>query len=75
MVAIDGPGVRLDEKHMPVATYGYEEIKRWSCDLGQVHAFRVEGTGSYSARLARFLTGRGYTVVEVSRPDWSGASS
>ena len=70
-VALDGRGVRLDEKHVPVATCGYEELERWSCDLGQVHAFGVEGTGSYGAGLARFLTDRSYTVVEVNRPDRS----
>ena len=70
-VALDGRGVRLDEKHVPVATCGYEELERWSRDLGQVHAFGVEGTGSYGAGLARFLTCRGYTVIEVNRPDRS----
>ncbi len=70
-VALDGRGVRLDEKHVPVATYGYEELERWSRDLGQVHAFGVGGTGSYGAGLARFLTCRGYTVIEVNRPDRS----
>ena len=38
-VAIDGRGVRLGEKHVPVATFGYGELERWSCDLGQIHAF------------------------------------
>ena len=70
-VAIDGRGVRLAEKHVPVAVCGYEELERWSRDLGQVHAFGVEGTGSYGAGLARFLTCRGYTVIEVNRPDRS----
>ena len=70
-VALDGRGVRLDEKHVPVATCGYEELERWPCNLGQVYAFGVEGTGSYGAGLARFLTDRGYTVVEVNRPDRS----
>ena len=70
-VAIDGRGVRLGEKHVPVATSGYEKLERWSCDLGQIHAFGIEGTGSYGAGLARFLTGRGYTVIEVNRPDRS----
>ena len=70
-VALDGRGVRLDEKHVPVATCGYEELKRWSCDLGQVHTFGIEGTGSYGAGLARFLTDRSYRVVEVNRPDHS----
>ncbi|MCY4652258.1 MAG: transposase [Dehalococcoidia bacterium] len=70
-VAIDGRGVRLDEKHVPVTTCGYEELKRWSRDLGQVHALGIEGTGSYGAGLARFLADRGYKVLEVNRPDRS----
>ncbi len=70
-VAIDERSVRLDEKQVPVAVCGYEELERWSRSLGQVHAFGVEGTGSYGAGLARFLTDRNYTVVEVNRPDRS----
>ena len=34
-------------------------------------AFGIEGTGSYGAGVARFLTSRGHTVVEVNRPDRS----
>ena len=61
---------------MPSATrqptsYGYRELERWSRNLGQVRAFGVEGTGSYGAGLARFMTGRGFSVVEVNRPDRS----
>ena len=70
-VAIDERGVRLDEKYVPVATCGYEELEQWSRNLGQVRAFGVEGTGSYGAGLSRFLTGQGYTVIEVNRPDRS----
>ena len=70
-VAIDGRGVRLDEKHVPVALCGYEELERWSRSLGQIHAFGIEGTGSYGAGLARFLTDRSHTIVEVNRPDRS----
>ncbi len=32
-VAIDERGVRLDEKLVPAATCGYEELERWSCAL------------------------------------------
>ena len=62
-VAIDGRGVLLDEKYVPVADCGYEEIERWSRNLVQVRAFRVEGTGSYGAGLARFLAGQGATSL------------
>ena len=70
-VAIDGRGVRLDEKHVPVAVCGYEELERWSCSLGEISAFGIEGTGSYGAGLARFLIDRSHTVIEVNRPDRS----
>ena len=53
-----------------VGTHGYGELEWWS-SLGEVRAFGIEGTGSYGAGIARFLTGRGYTVVEVNRPDRS----
>ena len=70
-VAIDQQGVRLAEHHAPATSYGYGELERWSRDLGEIRAFGVEGTGSYGAGLARFLTGRGFSVVEVNRPDRS----
>ena len=70
-VAIDGQGVRLGERHALATTYGYGELERWSRSLGEVRAFGIEGTGSYGAGVSRFLTARGYTVVEVNRPDRS----
>ena len=47
-VAIDRQGVRLCENHVPATTCGYEELERWSRDLGQIRAFGIEGTGSYA---------------------------
>ena len=70
-VAIEGRGVRLGERHVSATTCGYEELQRWSCSLGEVRAFGIEGTGSYGAGVARFMTSRGYTVIEVNRPDRS----
>ena len=70
-VAIDRQGVRLGKLHTVATTHGYEELERWSRGLGEIHAFGIEGTGSYGAGVARFLTSRGYTVVEVNRPDRS----
>ena len=68
-VAIDLRGVRLGEFHTPTTTHGYGDLERWSLGLGEIRAFGIEGTGSYGAGVARFLTGRGYDVVEVNRPD------
>ena len=70
-VAIDGRGVRLGESHVPASTRGYEQLEQWSRSLGAIHAFGVEGTGSYGAGIARFMAGRRYTVIEVNRPDRS----
>ena len=70
-VAIDGQGVRIGERRSPATTWGYGDLEQWSRSLGEVGAFAVEGTGSYGAGFARYLTGRGYTVVEVNRPDRS----
>ena len=58
-VAIDQQGIRLAERHAPATSHGYGELERWARKLGEVSAFGVEGTGSYGAGLARFLTGRG----------------
>ena len=70
-VAVDRQGVRLGERHAPATTCGYGELERWSRSLGSVRAFGIEGTGSYGAGLARFLTGKGHAVIEVNRPDRS----
>lgn len=70
-VAVDQQGARLGEHRLPVTMCGYRELELWSCSMGQIRAFGIEGTGSYDAGVARFLTGRGYAVVEVNRPDRS----
>ena len=70
-VAIDQQGVRIGEHPLPVTTCGYKELERWSRSLGEIRTFGIEGTGSYGAGVARFLIGRGYTVIEVNRPDRS----
>ena len=70
-VAVDQLGIRLNEYSTPATTWGYGELERWARDLGQVCAFGIEGTGSYGAGVARFLTSRGYAVFEVNRPDRS----
>ena len=70
-VAIDQQGVRLAQRYAPATSYWYGQLERWSRKLGEVRAFGVEGTGSYSAGLALLLSSRGYTVVEVNWPDLS----
>ena len=67
-VAIDQQGARLAERYAPATTGGYRDMEQWSRKLGAVRAVGIEGTGSYGAGLARFMTGRGFTVIEVNRP-------
>jgi transposase len=70
-VAIDQLGLRLGDRYIATTTRGYADLTNWAMEQGEVVAFGVEGTGSYRAGLARFLTGYGHTVIEVSRPDRS----
>ena len=67
-VAIDEQGARFGERHVPPTTCGYEELEQWCRSLGEVRAFGIEGTSSYGAGVARFMTGWGYTVIDVNRP-------
>jgi transposase len=72
-VALDGLGARLGEPLLIDATNeGYAELLAWACALGPVHAFAVEGCGSYGIGLARFLRRHGHAPVEVSRPPRAG---
>ena len=48
---------------------GYEQMKNWLRSQGSVIRVGVEGTGSYGAGLARYLTKIGVDVVEVNRPN------
>ena len=70
-VAIDHLGGRLGDHRVTTTSVGYEGLDCWAMGLGEVVAFGIEGTGSYGAGLARYLAGRGRTVIEVSRPDRS----
>jgi transposase len=56
--------------HLTVATTpeGYARLLAWAQGLGTVRAFGVEGTSSFGAGLATFLTEAGCVVLEVNRP-------
>lgn len=47
----------------------YEVLLAWLESFGEVGKVGVEGTGSYGAGLARFLTRHGIAVIEVDRPN------
>ncbi|MGU3450840.1 IS110 family transposase [Methylobacterium sp. 391_Methyba4] len=66
-VAINGLGARLATASFPVTSVGYREVAAWAAKHGVVHAFGIEGTGSYGAGLTRALTAMGLRVIEVGR--------
>ena len=68
-VAIDGLGGIVTEAKVIVASpEGYLALLTWAKSLGQIHAFGVEGCGSYGSGLAKFLRRHDCKVHEVARP-------
>lgn len=67
--ARDHLGRQIGTKVVATTPAGYKELLSWARDLGVVAAFGVEGTGSYGAGLARFLSAEGALVIEVIRPN------
>lgn len=72
-VAIDGLGGKVGEsRQFKVNPDGYAELLSWASSLGNVHAFGVEGCGSYGSGLTRFLRRHDCIVQEVARPPRKG---
>ena len=67
-VVLDHLGRRLGELAVPTTTKGYKKLLSWAEDFGPVRCAGVEGTSSYGAGLARYLTAAGVAVAEVERP-------
>jgi transposase len=67
--ANDQLGRPLATLQIPTTPAGYQQLLAWAHELGEPVAWGVEGTGSYGAALARFLTVNAQVVVEVNRPD------
>src|SRR5215218_1086178 len=66
-VALDALGAQLDSREIPTTLAGYRSLLCWARELG-VPAFAIEGTGSYGARLVRFLERAEVAVYECERP-------
>jgi transposase len=67
-IAKDHLGRRLGTLEVPATRAGYALLLAWARRLGSIEGFGIEGTGSYGAGLARYLSSRGVAVLEVSRP-------
>jgi transposase len=71
--AINGLGGTLGEPgFFPANPVGYADMLSWAETLGAIHAFSVEGWGSYGSGLARFLRRNEHVVREVARPPRKG---
>ena len=66
---VDATGRVLSSAPFRADVPGYERLNNWLGSLGRVVRVGVEGTGSYGAGLARYLTGVGVEVVEVNGPN------
>jgi len=67
--ALDPIGALLGTRSFGANAAGYADLLNWLSDFGEVTKVGVEGTGSYGAGLARFLSRHDIAVIEVNRPD------
>jgi transposase len=67
--ALDGIGGLLGVEEFPTTRAGYARLLGWLRGFGPVDLVGIEGTGSYGAGLARYVTAAGVRVVEVDRSD------
>jgi transposase len=67
--ALDPVGGLLGTREFPASAAGYAGLLDWLGEFGDLALVGVEGTGSYGAGLARYLTAHGVRVVEVDRAD------
>ena len=66
---VDGAGRLLGSESFAAEASGYRRMVAWFGSYGRLVRVGVEGTGSYGAGLARYLTTAGVEVVEVNRPN------
>jgi transposase len=67
--ALDPVGGLLGVAEFPAGPAGYAQLLGWLGGFGAVCLVGIEGTGSYGAGLARYVTAAGVRVVEVDRAD------
>jgi transposase len=61
-------GAVVAKRSVPANARGYASALRFALEAGNgARVWAIEGTGSYGAGLARYLAGRGETVLEMSR--------
>ena len=66
---LDQTGRLLGDAQFPAGAAGYQALLAWLRSFGRLVTVGVEGTGSYGAGLARYLSSQDVRLVEVDRPD------
>ena len=66
---VDSAGRLLGSESFTAERAGYRQMVAWFGSQGCLVRVGVEGTGSYGAGLARYLTAADIEVVEVNRPN------
>jgi transposase len=66
---LDQAGRVLGDQEFPASAAGYQQLLTWLRRFGRVVKVGVEGTGTYGAGLARYLSSHDLALVEVDRPD------
>lgn len=61
-------GGKLGDMQVPATPVGYTQLLEFVASFGRITLIGVEGTNSYGAGLARYLTASGVTIREVIRP-------
>ncbi len=61
-------GVRLGDLEVPATPAGYQRLLEYVTSFGTIALIGIEGTNSYGAGLARFLTTAKVAIREVIRP-------
>lgn len=70
-VVINGLGKFLGQLETDANSTGYHQLLKWTLSFGDLQRAGIEGTGTYGAGLARFLSEQGILIFEINRPDRS----
>ena len=66
---ISASGSLLGTRSISVTGQGYRDLLEWAESFGSVQRAGVEGTGTYSAALCKYLIDKDIEVIEVNRPN------
>ena len=74
VAALDQHGHYLGTRTFPATPAGFGALTAWARAFGTLDRVGIEGTGSYGARLARWLRARGLPVLRGRAPAPAGSS-